>query len=82
MENNQQPNLHHELRERTSGYIVAALSVVAGLAWNEAIRGLIDYIFPVSKDSLLVKFAYAIIITVIVVLVTVSILRVLGKKTS
>jgi len=30
-------------REKVWGYIAAALGLVAGLAWNEAIKGLIDH---------------------------------------
>jgi len=72
--------LKKEIKERTASYIVAALSLVAGLAWNEAIRGLIEYLFPLSKDSLWVKFVYAVIITVVVVFISIYLMRFLGKQ--
>ena len=38
--------LRGEMRERTAGYMVTALGIVAGLVWNEAIKALIDFIYP------------------------------------
>lgn len=51
--------LKKELRGRTLGYVSAALGLVAGLAWNDAIRAAIETIFPLSKDTIMVKFLYA-----------------------
>jgi len=45
-----------EIRQRTLGYILAAFGLVAGLAWNEAIKSFIEYLFPVSKNTFPVKF--------------------------
>lgn len=61
--------LKKEFQKKVVGYILAAFGLVAGLAWNEAIKSLIDYLFPLSKNSLLAKFVYAILITLVVVLV-------------
>lgn len=60
--------LKKEFQKKVVGYIWAAFGLVAGLAWNEAIKSLIDYLFPLSKNSLLAKFFYAILITLVVVL--------------
>lgn len=56
--------------ERTSGYISAAFGLVAGLAWNDAVSALIEYIFPLSQNTLFAKFAYAILITILVIFAT------------
>lgn len=69
--------LRQEVRERTVGYITAALGLVAGLAWNEAVKALIEYLFPLSQNTLLAKFLYAGIITVIVVVLSVYLSRVI-----
>ena len=69
-----------EIRDRLVGYIVAALGLVAGLAWNDAIKALIEYLFPLGKDSLQAKFIYAGVITLIIVLVTVYLLRLIRKE--
>src|SRR3990167_6335210 len=43
--------LRREVKQRITGYIVAALGLVAGLAWNDAIRALIEYVFPMDQGS-------------------------------
>jgi hypothetical protein len=60
--------INKELRGRTFGYISAALGLVAGLAWNEAISAMINALFPIAKDTVWVKFIYAIIVTIAVVI--------------
>lgn len=59
----------NEVRGRAITYISTAFGLVAGLAWNEAITELINVLFPISKDSVLIKFLYAIILTAVVVIV-------------
>ena len=71
--------VERELLERISGYILAAFGLIAGLAWNDAIKGLIEYIFPLKKDSISAKFIYAGIVTVVVVLLTLYIMRLIKK---
>jgi hypothetical protein len=61
--------LEKELKGRTISYISAALGLVAGLAWNEAISTSIDSIFPLSKDTILIKFLYAGLVTIAVVVI-------------
>jgi len=65
---NERDLLRREVREKTLGYIMAALGLVAGLAWNEAIKGLIDSYFPLATGGIMVKFIYAVLITVAVVI--------------
>jgi len=57
-------------KEKTIGYILTAFGLIAGLAWNDAIKSLIEYIFPLSPNTLLLKFIYAILITLVVVLMS------------
>ena len=66
-----------ELREKTSGYILTALGLVAGLAWNDAISSAIKYFFPLDNNGVRAKFFYAILVTIIIVIVSNSLLRVL-----
>ncbi len=61
--------LNKEVRGRAVAYIGGAFGLVAGLAWNEAITTLIDSLFPLAKDGVWVKFLYALILTIVVVLV-------------
>lgn len=62
--------LQSEIRERTLGYIIAAFGLVAGLAWNDAIKALIEYLFPIQENTLSAKIIYAILITLVVVVCT------------
>ncbi|MEX2052304.1 MAG: DUF5654 family protein [Candidatus Paceibacterota bacterium] len=59
-----------EVKNQVTSYMAGAFGLVAGLAWNDAIKALIDLLFPLDKSSVWIKFAYAILITIIVVLVT------------
>lgn len=67
--------IEREVRERTVGYIMAAFGLVAGLAWNDAIKALIDHFFPAGGNSLLLKFMYALVVTLVVVIITMNLVR-------
>jgi len=60
--------------------INSAFALVAALAWNDAIKALIDRFFPTSS-GLYSHFAYALIITAFVVIVTTRLNRVLARFT-
>ena len=66
------------IMETILGLITTAFAFVAGLAWDEAITALIqEYVGTGSALSSL--FTYAIIVTIIAVLVTVILARFAGK---
>lgn len=64
-----------EVKQKTIGYIATAFGLVAGLAWNEAVKALIEYIFPLGRDTLLLKFAYAILITLVLTFISVYLIK-------
>jgi hypothetical protein len=72
--------LRKELRKQFMGYIITALSLVAGLAWNDAIKAFIEHIFPIDKNGILLKFVYAVVITIAVVAIGMMLSRVKDKK--
>jgi hypothetical protein len=72
--------LKKELRERTLGYILTALGLVAGLAWNDAIKALIEYVIPLGNGTLLLKFIYAIVVTIAIVIAIVNLSRFIEKE--
>lgn len=78
MENNQS-NLKSEIKSQSFGYILTALGLVAGLAWNEAISSFIKALFPLDQNGVAPKFVYAIIVTIIVILVSKALLRVSNR---
>lgn len=77
---NESEEIKKEVKERTSGYILAAFGLVAALAWNDAIKSLIEYFFPLDKNTVSIKFIYAVLITFIVVVVSVYLARLLSNK--
>jgi len=64
--------------ETILGLITTAFAFVAGLAWNDAIQKLIEQ-FIGTGDALPSLFIYAIVVTVVAVIVTVILARVAGK---
>lgn len=78
--NEERKKVTNEVREKLLGYLVAALGLVAGLAWNDAIKAAIEYAFPLNKDSVTMKFLYALIITLVIVIATVYLTRILKKN--
>jgi hypothetical protein len=66
------------IMETILGLITTAFAFVAGLAWNDAIQKLIES-FIGTGDALPSLFIYAIVVTVVAVIVTVLLARVAGK---
>jgi len=64
-----------EAQKKMIGYIAAAFGLVAGLAWNEAVKALIEEFLPRSQNHVAAKFIYAFFITLVLVLVTLYLAR-------
>lgn len=70
-----------EVKQRTIGYITAGFGLVAGLAWNDAIRSSIDYFFPSDgRETIWAKFIYAFIITLVLIIITIYLLKIFADK--
>ena len=63
-----------EVIDQTLTLLLGGLSLVAALAWNEAILSLFKQIFP-QGGGLFYKFLYAVIVTVIVVIISMRLRR-------
>jgi hypothetical protein len=74
---NESVEIRQKIKHQFYSYIAAAFGLVAGLAWNEAIKALIDYAFPLGKNTLWAKFGYAGFMTLVVVLISIYLARVL-----
>ena len=62
------------LFDKTAGFITAAFSLVAALAWNDTIKAAIErYIQPGS--TLLSMFIYAILVTAIAIIASISVTK-------
>jgi len=73
--------LKMQIRKQTAGYVTTALSLVAGLAWNDAVKSLIEIFFPLDTSGVLIKFVYAITITIVVVILSTYLLKSSDKTT-
>ena len=58
--------------------VTTAFGLVAGLAWNDAIQKLIESVMG-AGDALTGLFIYAIVVTIIAVIVTILLARVAAK---
>ncbi len=67
------------MREKALTYIGGAFGLVAGLAWNDAVKELIQYAFPLATDTLTAKFIYAAVITIVVVFIITYLEKILKK---
>lgn len=74
-EKKEESSLKMEVRAQVIGYIVAALGLMAGLAWNDAIKSLIEYIFPLSQNSVWAKLLYALFVSVVIGVVSFNLVR-------
>ncbi len=73
--------LTDEIGNKVNQYIGAGFGLVAGLAWNDAIKSLIDYIFPQETGgSLWVKFVYAFLMTMVVVFVSIYFSKIFKRE--
>lgn len=68
-----------EIKEKTITLILGGFGLVAVLAWNEAIKSLFDILFT-KGSGLIGKFTYAILVTIIVVLVSSRLKKISEKK--
>jgi len=70
--------MREQLIEKMSGLIISAFGLVAALAWNDAIKGIFAHYYK-KGDELSAQITYAIIVTLVAVIVTVWIGRIAGK---
>lgn len=73
-------NIKQEVRQKTSDFILAAFGFVAGLAWNEAVKALIEEVFPAHNNSAWAKLSYALFVTLIFVIVSTYFIRATAKS--
>ncbi len=69
-----------EIKKRTISYMTAGLGLVAGLAWNDAIKAAIDYLIPNTGNTVIAKLVSALAITAIVGLFLLYAEKVLDKE--
>lgn len=70
--------MKNEIIDKLSSLSTAAFGLVAALAWNGAIRAAFDYYYA-TGEGLGALFAYAIIVTLVAVIVTLVIARIADR---
>ena len=73
--------LHKEILDKMAALITAAFGLVAALAWNDAIKAVFKEIFGKS-DAIAPMLVYAVIITVIAVILTLTVARAASRAKS
>ena len=73
--------LKFEILDKIAALIAAAFGLVAALAWNDAIKALFKEVFGTS-DHLGAMLAYAIVVTIIAVILTIFVARAASKAKS
>ncbi len=68
-----------EATVKFAGYILASFGLVAGLAWNDAIKSYIEIWFPLTNDTAAAKLIYAVLLSLAIVLVSIVISKLLKK---
>ena len=67
-----------EIWDKIGALLTAAFGLVAALAWNGAIRAIFERLFG-TADNITAMLVYAIIVTVIAVLVTLRVAKIISK---
>ena len=68
-----------EILDKMTALVTAAFGLVAALAWNDAIKAIFKEVFG-TPDKMSAMIAYAIVVTVIAVIMTLWIGRLAGKE--
>lgn len=65
-----------ETRKQVAAFVMGGLAITIGLSWNEAVKSSIDEYFPLQKSGgVQAKFTYALILTILMVLLTIFIVN-------
>jgi uncharacterized membrane protein len=68
-----------EIIEKIASLVIAAFGLVAALAWNSAIQAIFQEYFG-TAEGIIPMIIYAVIVTIIAVLVTIWVAKVAEKK--
>ena len=74
-------SLQNEVLDKISALVTAAFGLVAALAWNDAIKAVFKKIFG-AEDAIGPMLIYAIVITIIAVILTVTVANTASKARS
>lgn len=78
LEKHELRHIHSDVLERIITLVIAALGLIAALAWDEALRHIFETLFG-GKGTLFEEISYAIAITVLAALISVQLGRLFFK---
>ncbi len=58
--------VHRSIAGKMLSYVAAGLGLVAALAWNDAIKSVIEYVLPNTGATVLAKIGYAFVTTIVI----------------
>jgi len=67
--------LRLEILQKITDLVTAGMGLVAALAWNNAIQAIFNRVFPKPGDNIAALTVYALVITIIIVVITVQLSR-------
>ena len=76
-----EPPMKVQILDKMGALITAAFGLVAALAWNTAIQAIFKEIFG-TTESLMPMVIYAVVVTVIAVVLTIIVARAISKAKS
>lgn len=65
------PRMKNSIESKMPSIIISSLTIVAGLAWNDAIQSIINYYVPEKyrgQANVWTKLIYVIILTIIIII--------------
>jgi len=78
-EENKAAKLAESVINKINTLAAAGFGLVAALAWNDAIKSAFTIFFPKPEESVWAQFIYAVIITIVVVIITIALGRYSNK---
>lgn len=79
LEKHELKHMHYDILEKSVMLIIAALGLIAALAWDEALHHAFESMFG-GKGTLLGEISYAITVTILAALISVQLGRFFSKR--
>ena len=67
--------------EKIATLMIAAFGLVAALAWNDTIKAIFQEVFPSPGNNITAMVVYAVVVTIIAVIVTIWVGNIIKKLT-
>ena len=78
--NEEQKRIRKEVASKMVVSLLAAFGFVLALAWNDAIKSMIEKFFPIGSGDVAIKFLYAILLTAAVATIGYYVTKMTAKK--